>query len=149
MANKTCNPYTRSKVGCRKASKRLADLPENETFVLFRYEGKAKKAKTVGRFADKAQTALINKKAALKRAPGADTANVPTPEPGKPTLTGRDFFLVVSIYLSEVKRGKSKNTHIAYSLTLKMLSQVCTALTIEAMTREDVLKSQTSTGTPS
>jgi hypothetical protein len=35
MANKTYKLYIRSKVGYRKPPKRLADLPENETFALF------------------------------------------------------------------------------------------------------------------
>jgi integrase/recombinase XerD len=144
MANKTCKLYIRSKVGYRKPPKRLADLPENETFVLFWYEGKAKKAKTVGRFADKAQTALINKEAALRRASVTGTrtvaASTPTSEPEKPTITGRDFLEAVNVYLSEVKRGKSKKTHLAYSATLEGFSKVCKAATIEVMNREDVLK---------
>jgi hypothetical protein len=68
MANKAGKLYIRNKVGYRKPPKRLADLPEGETFVLFWYEGKKKKAKAVGRFADRAQTALVNKEAALRRA---------------------------------------------------------------------------------
>ena len=68
MANKAGKLYIRNKVGYRKPPKKLADLPEGESFVLFWYEGKAKKAKAVGRFADRAQTALINKEAALRRA---------------------------------------------------------------------------------
>jgi integrase len=141
MANKTCKLYIRSKVGYRKPPKKLADLPEGETFVLFWYEGKAKKAKTVGRFADKAQTALINKEAALRRATvtGAVSASTAV-EPAKPTTSGRDFPQSVTLYLSEVKRGKSKKTHLAYSVTLDWFSKVCEAQTIEAMTREDVLK---------
>jgi hypothetical protein len=54
MANKTCKLYIRSKVGYRKPPKKLADLPEGESFVLFWYERKTKRAKAVGRFADKA-----------------------------------------------------------------------------------------------
>ena len=51
MANTTGRLYIRSKVGdYRKSPKRIADLPENETFVLTWYEGKSKKAKSVGRF---------------------------------------------------------------------------------------------------
>jgi Phage integrase, N-terminal SAM-like domain len=144
MANKTCKLYIRSKVGYRKPPKRLADLPENETFVLLWYEGKAKKAKTVGRYADKAQTALIDKEAALRRASvtGTDTvaASTPTSEREKLPIRGRGFLDAVNVYLSEVKRGKSKKTHLAYSATLEGFSKVCKAETIEAMTREDVLK---------
>jgi hypothetical protein len=55
MANKAGELYIRNKVGYRKPPKKLADLPQGETFVLFWYEGKAKKAKAVGRFADEAQ----------------------------------------------------------------------------------------------
>jgi integrase len=141
MANKAGKLYIRNKVGYRKPPKKLADLPEGETFVLFWYEGKAKKAKAVGRFADRAQTALINKEAALRRATvtGAEPA-LTVVEPEKPTLTGRNFSQAVTLYLSEVKRGKSKKTHFAYSVTLKGFSEVCEAQTIELMTREDVLK---------
>jgi integrase len=141
MANQTATLYIRNKVGYRKSAKKLADLPVGETYVLFWYEGKAKKAKTVGRFADKAQTALINKEAALRRA--TVTGAIPAPiavEPEKPTTSGRDFQQAVSLYLSEVKRGKSKKTYLAYSITLDWFSKICEAQTIEAMSREDVLK---------
>jgi integrase len=141
MANKAGKLYIRNKVGYRKPPKRLADLPEGETFVLFWYEGKAKKAKAVGRFADKAQTALINKEAALRRAAVKGAEPAPTSvEPEEPTTSGRDFTESVNLYLSEVKRGKSKKTHLAYSITLARFAKVCNAQTIEEMTREDVLK---------
>jgi hypothetical protein len=140
MANKTCKLYIRSKAGYRKPPKKLADLHEGEAFVLFWYEAKAKKAKAVGRFADKAQTALINKEAALRRTSVRGAVPAPAPEPKKPILSGRDFPQAVNQYLSEVKRGKSKKTHLAYSITLDRFSKVCEAQTIEAMTREDVLK---------
>ena len=52
MANMTGKLYIRSRVGCRKLPKRIADFPENETFVLTWYAGKSKKARAVGRFAD-------------------------------------------------------------------------------------------------
>jgi hypothetical protein len=109
--------------------------------VLFWYEGKAKRAKAVGRFADKAQTALINKEAALRRA--TVTGAVPTStavESERRTTSDRDFPEAVNLYLSEVKRGKSKKTHLAYSVTLKGFSEACKAQSIELMTREDVLK---------
>ena len=141
MANKTCKLYIRSKVGYRKPPKKLADLPEGETFVLFWYEGKAKKAKAVGRFADEAQTALINKEAALRRASVAGAVPASTAvEPEKPTTSGRDFPEAVNQYLSEVRRGKSKKTHLAYSIALDGFSKVCKAQTIEAISRGDVLK---------
>lgn len=140
MANKAGKLYIRNKVGYRKPPKRLADLPEGETFVLFWYEGKAKKAKAVGRFADKAQTALINKEAALRKAAVTGAAPAPTAvESEKLTTSGRDFTDAVNLYLSEVKRGKSKRTDLAYSVTLKGFSRVCKAQTIEGMTRQDVL----------
>jgi integrase len=141
MANKAGKLYIRNKVGYRKPPKRLADLPEGETFVLFWYEGKAKKAKAVGRFADKAQTALINKEAALRRATVAGAVSTSTAvEPERRTTSDRDFPEAVNLYLSEVKRGKSKKTHLAYSVTLKGFSEVCKAQSIELMTRDDVLK---------
>ena len=141
MANTTCKLYIRNKVGYRKPPKKLADLPEGETFVLFWYEGKAKKAKAVGRFADEAQTALINKEAALRRASVAGAVPASTAvEPEKPTTSGRDFPEAVNQYLSEVRRGKSKKTHLAYSIALDGFSKVCKAQTIEAISRGDVLK---------
>ncbi len=106
MANKAGKLYIRNKVGYRKPPKKLADLLEGETFMLFWYEGNAKKAKAVGRFAEKAQTALINKEAALRRAIVTGAEPAPTPvEPENPTLTSRDFSQAVTLYLSEVKRG--------------------------------------------
>jgi hypothetical protein len=92
MANVKCSLYIRSRGRYRKAPKRLADLPKNKTFVLFWYEGRSKKSKAVGRFADEAQTALINKEAALRRASlGGIVVTAPTPEPEMPTQTGRDL----------------------------------------------------------
>jgi hypothetical protein len=109
--------YIRSKVGYRKPPKKLADLPEGESFVLFWYEGKTERAKAVGRFADKAQTALINKEAALRRASVTGAVPAPAPEAEKAATSGRDFPDAVNLYLSEVKRGKSKKTHFAYNIT--------------------------------
>jgi integrase/recombinase XerD len=140
MANKAGKLYIRNKVGYRKPPKKLADLPEGETFVLFWYEGKAKKAKAVGRFADEAQTALINKEAALRRASVAGAGTAPAPEPEKAATSGRDFHEAANQYLSEVKRGKSKKTYLAYNISLDGFSKVCKAQTIEAMSRGDVLK---------
>ena len=144
MANTTGKLYIRSRVGYRKLPKRIADLPENEKFVLTWYDGKSKKAKAVGRFADAAQTALINKEAELKRLAlgGSATAceSTATPEAQKPSIAGRDFHDAVLQYLAEVKRGKAKKTYLAYSIALEGFSKVCKAQTIEAMTREDVLR---------
>jgi len=140
MANTTCKLYIRNKVGYRKPPKKLADLPEGETFVLFWYEGKAKKAKAVGRFADEAQTALINKEAALRRTSLTGAVPAPAPEPEKVVTSGRDFTEALNQYLSEVKRGKSKKAHLARNITLDGFSKVCKARTIEAMSRADVLK---------
>ncbi len=144
MANTTGKLYIRSKVGYRKSPKRLADLPLGETFVLTWYEGKSKKAKAVGRFADIAQTALINKEAELKRAALGGSASKPgfppAPKPEKPAIAGRDFAQAVTTYLSEVKRGKSKKTYFAYNIALEGFSKVCKAETIETMTRQDVLR---------
>lgn len=140
MANKAGELYIRNKVGYRKPPKKLADLPQGETFVLFWYEGKAKKAKAVGRFADEAQTALINKEAALRRTSLTGAVPAPAPEPEKVVTSGRDFTEALNQYLSEVKRGKSKKAHLARNITLDGFSKVCKARTIEAMSRADVLK---------
>jgi hypothetical protein len=144
MANTTGKLYIRSRLGYRKTPKRIADLPENETFVLTWYEGKSKKAKAVGRFADAAQTALINKEAELKRLALGGSATTreltATPETRKPSIAGRDFHQAVILYLSEVKRGKAKKTYLAYDIALRGFSKVCKAQTVETMTREDVLR---------
>jgi integrase/recombinase XerD len=138
MANTTVSIYIRNKSGLRKTGKRLTDLPETETYMLYWYEGTKRKAKAIGRFADAARVCLINKEAQLKHSALAGIA--PTPEPEMPTTSGRDFLAAVKLYLSEVKRGKSKKTHLAYSIALDGFSKVCKAQTIEAMTRDDVLK---------
>jgi integrase len=144
VANTTGRLYIRSKLGYRKSPKRIADLPEHETFVLTWYEGKSKKAKAVGRFADVAQTALINKEAELKRLSLGGSSSrfepIPTSESERPAISGRDFAQAVNLYLSEVKSGKSKRTHLAYSIALEGFSKVCKAQTIETMTRQDVLR---------
>ena len=138
MANTTGKLYIRSREGYRKLPKRIADLPENETFVLTWYVGKSKKAKAVGRFADIAQTALINKEAELKKVALGGSPVVP--ECQNPSMSGRDFPQAVILYLSEVKRGKAKKTYLAYRIAIDGFSSVCKASTVEAMTREDVLR---------
>jgi integrase len=140
MRNRIAKLYIRSKLGYRKPGKRLTDLPEGETYTLFWYIGTKKKAKAVGRYADEAQVALINQEAALRRmAVSSPEPFAVAPEPEKPTALGRDFPQAVKLYLSEVKRGKSKKTHLAYSIALQGFSKVCRAHTIEGMTRQDVL----------
>jgi len=144
MANTTGRLYIRSKLGYRKPPKRLSNLPENEAFVLMWYEGKAKKAKAVGHFADVAQTALINKEAELRRlALGVQSRSlepVRSSEPVELRNAERDLAQAISLYLTEVKRGKAKKTHLAYSIAVEGFCKVCKAKTIEGMTREDVLK---------
>jgi integrase len=137
MANRTAKLYVRSKLGYHKPSKRLADLPDGENYQLFWYDGTRKKARAVGRFADEAQTALVNKEAELRRA--AITGTVPEAVvPENRTTTGRDFHLAVQQYLSEVKSGKSRKTHLAYSITLQVFSKNCKVCTLEELTRQDV-----------
>jgi hypothetical protein len=80
MANRTATLFIRNKARYHRTPKKLTDLPEGETFVLFWYQGKAKKAKAVGRFADEAQTALINKEAELRRAAITGTSAICTRE---------------------------------------------------------------------
>ena len=122
MANTTGKLYIRSKLGYRKPPKRLSNLPENENFVLMWYEGTSKKAKSVGHFADVAQTALINKEAELRRlALGVKSRSlepVRSPEPAELGIAERDLAQAISLYLTEVKRGKAKKTHLAYSMGL-------------------------------
>ena len=82
--------------------------------MLFWYEGRTKKAKILGRFADEAQNALINKEAELRRTTVTGTLpEVVVPESG--TSTDRDYYRAVEQYLSEVKSAKSRKTHLAYS----------------------------------
>jgi hypothetical protein len=68
MANHTAALYIRTKSGYTKHGKRLIDLPEGQTYQLFWYEGTRWKAKAVGRFADAAQAALIDKEAEHRKA---------------------------------------------------------------------------------
>jgi integrase len=146
MANHTAKLYIRGKVGYSKAPKRVADLPSNETFMLFWYEGRSRKAKAVGRFADAAQTALINKEAELRlgailNAPPT-VASTPVPPPVEPKTDAkhRDLAECVELYLSEVQRGKAKKTYVAYNIALRGFCKVCKAHTVDAMTRNDVLR---------
>lgn len=133
MANRTAALYIRTKTGYKKHGKRLIDLPEGEVYQLFWYVGTRKKAKAVGRFADGAQAALIDKEAELRRAAIMGTA------PEAVATTGRSFQLSVQQYLNEVKAGKSRKTHDAYSVTLQGFVETCRVQTLEELTRQDVL----------
>ncbi len=156
MANRTGKLYIRSKSGYRKPPKRLIDLAENESYYLTWYEGTRKKATAVGRFADAAQIALINREAELRKAaiPGTlptstlSTPPTPTlPQSKLPTATPptegytseRCLDLAIRQYLTEVKNAKSHSTWLAYEITLRKFSTVCTAQTIESITRQHIL----------
>src|ERR1017187_8810481 len=97
MANLSASLYIRSKAGSRKPSKKLTNLSAGENYQLMWYEGKAKKSRNVGIFADVAQVAKINQEAELRRAAVAGSVPAPAPIEEKSTLpapaseTGRDF----------------------------------------------------------
>lgn len=136
MANRTAALYIRTKFGYAKHGKRLLDLPEGQTYQLFWYEGTRRKSKTVGRFAEAAQAALIDKEAELRHAALVATTAEPVPE-SRPA--GRDLHQAIQQYLSEVKGGKSRKTHHAYSVTLRGFAKACNAPTLEELKRDDVL----------
>ena len=82
MANRPVVLYIGARTATGPAPKRLTDLPPNETFYLFWYEGKKKKAKSAGRYADAAEVARINMEHSLRLAGVGDrTATVPEPQP--------------------------------------------------------------------
>jgi hypothetical protein len=85
MANHTATLYIRRKAGYCRTPKKLTDLPEGENYQLFWYEGTKRKSKAVGRFADAARIAVINKEAELRKA--TITGALPEPVvPGTPSL---------------------------------------------------------------
>jgi len=135
--NRTATLYIRSKVGYRKTPKRLADLPEGETYVLFWYEDNKRKSLKVDRFADAAQMAVIKKESELRTA--AVTGTKVEPELAESCKETTPVVEAVEEYLSEVKASKAHKTHLAYSVTVQAFLASCKAKTIEAMTRRDVL----------
>ncbi len=84
--NHTGKLYIRSKTGYRKPPKRLINLSEGENYQLFWYEGKLKKSKAVGRYADAAQVALINKEAELRKASVTGTVTTSVVVKSEPTV---------------------------------------------------------------
>lgn len=55
MANTTARLYIRCAAGYSTPPKKLVDLPTGQSFYLVWYEGDRRRARSVGRFADKAQ----------------------------------------------------------------------------------------------
>jgi integrase len=131
MANRTAKLYIRNKVGYRKPPKRITDLPENEAFVLFWYEGTRKKAKAVGRFADEAQVALNNKEAELKNLSITGIAPVvvalePAQEPTTPAVltvceTVKEYLANVEGRVGNDGYGAAPKTLTAYRKRLSFL----------------------------
>src|ERR1035441_7363724 len=68
MANTTARLYIRCATGYSTLPKKLVDLSTGQSFYLVWYEGDRKRARSVGRFADKAQVALINQQSELRKA---------------------------------------------------------------------------------
>ncbi len=68
MANTTARLYIRCATGYSTPPKKLVDLPTGQCFYLVWHEGDRKRARSVGRFADKAQVALINQQSKLRKA---------------------------------------------------------------------------------
>ena len=68
MANITARLYIRSAEGYSTPPKKLVDLSTGQMFYLVWYEENHKRARSVGRFADKAQVALINQQSDLRKA---------------------------------------------------------------------------------
>lgn len=134
MPNHTATLYIRSKSGYRKPPKNLIDLSEGETYQLMWYEGTKKRSRNVGRFADAAEVARINQRTTLRKGKVSESAPQPTGN-----TKGRSLTTSLAEYLKEVRVGKSKKTYQAYSVTLNAFTKICTATTLEKMTREHVL----------
>lgn len=65
MANTTARLYIRCAVGYSTPPKRSVDLRTGQNFYLVWYKGDRKRARSLGRFADKAQVALISQQSEL------------------------------------------------------------------------------------
>jgi integrase len=140
MADTTARLYIRNSAGYSTPPKKLADLPTGQSFYLVWYEGDRKRARSVGRFADKAQVALINQQSELRKAainPQAhgqrNTQQSDVPE--KPQLAD-----AATVYLNRVKKSKKHKTFLAYNRAMMDFLAVVGDKSTADLTRWDILK---------
>jgi integrase len=115
-------------------------LPTGQIFYLVWYEGNRKRARSVGRFADKAQVALINQQSELRRAainPQAQEQRTVAQSdvPEKPQLAN-----AATEYLSRVKKSRKHKTFLAYNRAVMDFLAVVGDKSTADLTRWDILK---------
>ncbi len=140
MANITSRLYIRCATGYSNPPKKLVDLPSGQNFYLVWYEGDRKRARSVGRFADKAQVALINKQSELRKAainPQAqgqrNTSQSDAPE--KPQLA-----VAATEYIARVKKSKKHKTFLAYNRAVMDFLTVVGDKSTADLTRWNILQ---------
>lgn len=140
MANTTVRLYIRCATGYSTPPKKLIDLPPGQTYYLVWFEGARKCPRSVGRFADKAQVALINKQSELRKAainPQAQGQRN-TPQPNaleKPQLAD-----AATEYLNRVKKSKKHKTFLAYNRAVMDFLSVVGNKSTADLSRTDVLR---------
>ena len=140
MANTTARLYIRNSSGFSTLPKKLVDLPTGQKFYLVWYEGDRKRARSVGRFADKAQVALINHQSELRKAainPQAQGQRnaLQADAPEKPQLAD-----AATEYLNRVKKSKKHKTFLAYNRAVMDFLGVVGEMPTGDLTRKDILK---------
>jgi len=116
------------------------DLPTGQSFYLVWYEGDRKRARSVGRFADKAQVALINpqselRKAAINPQARGQQNRLQAGGPEKPQLAD-----AATEYLNRVKKSKKHKTFLAYNRAVMDFLAVVGDKPSGDLTRKDILK---------
>jgi hypothetical protein len=125
MANTTVALYIRGKAGYRKSPKKITDLEEGETYCLSWYEGRRKRMQNVGRFADAALVAQLNKRKELNTGETV-VATVPVTVPAaKPVEYVRgavaDYLDGIHDRVGNSGYGASPRTEYAYRKRLSFL----------------------------
>ncbi|WP_109486272.1 tyrosine-type recombinase/integrase [Occallatibacter savannae] len=140
MANTTARLYIRSSSGFSTLPKKLVDLPTSQSFYLVWYEGNRKRARSVSRFVDEAQVALINKESELRRAAinfqsqgRRNTQQSDVPE--SPQLAD-----AATEYVTRVKKSKKHKTFLAYNRAVTDFVTVVGDKSTADLTRKDVLQ---------
>jgi integrase len=140
MANTTARLYIRNATGYSTPPKKLVDLPTGQIFYLVWYEENRKRARSVGRFADKAQVALINQQSELRKAainPQAQKQrNTPqSAVPEKPQLAD-----AATEYITRVKKSRKHKTFLAYNRSVQDFLSVVGDKSTADLTRKDILQ---------
>ena len=140
MANISSRLYIRSATGYSTPPKKLVNLPTGQSFYLVWYEGDRKRARSVGRFADKAQVALINKQSELRKAainPKAQGQRntLQSIASEKPRLGD-----AATEYINRVKKSKKHKTFLAYNRAVMDFLSVVGDKSTADLTRRDILE---------